>query len=187
MTLVNENWWPEGHIPYGTYGWVQNGDTSYLYGLLKDSAGVTVAKVPTASVEDPSAYTFYTSSGYQSTAPSIDNMSAAIPNAGTTGQGTFYYSAYFSSFVWIGIGAIGCNADFYIATAPAPDGPWTEPSLLYSGETGSSMCGAYSQQAHPELTNDGAQGDHIFLTYTKVDGNGSDGKYTTPLIQIDWA
>lgn len=138
-------------------------------------------------MENPSAYSFYTSSAYQSTAPSIDDNTAAIPNAGTTGQGTFVYSSYFSAFVRIGIGAIGCNADFLVGTAPAPEGPWTEPALSYSGKVGTSSCGAYSQQAHPELTNNDGQGDYIFLTYTKVDGDGSEAQYTTPLLQVNWA
>ncbi|KAK3114790.1 hypothetical protein LTR53_006524 [Teratosphaeriaceae sp. CCFEE 6253] len=184
VTVVNEDFWPASSIPYGTYGWVQDGETSYLYGLLKNSAGVSVAKVPTASVEDASAYTFYTSIGWSTTAPAISDATAAVPNAGTMGQGTFYYSAYFASYVWIGIGAIGCNAEFLVATAPAPEGPWTEPASSYTGDVGTSSCGAYSQQAHPELTDDDAQGNYIYLTYTKVDGAGT---YSTPLIKVTWA
>ncbi|KAK5108484.1 hypothetical protein LTR62_008302 [Meristemomyces frigidus] len=181
VTLVNEYFWPQDSIPYGTYGWVQNGSYSYLYGLMTSVGSIALARVPTASVEDPAAYEYYTASGYVNTPPANDDFDAVVPNAGTGGQGTFYYSAYFKSYVWVGIGAIGCNADFYVATAPAPEGPWSTPARFYMGEVGTASCGAYSQQAHPELTNDDGLGNYIFVTYTKVDAG-----YSTPLIKITW-
>ncbi|KAK4561432.1 hypothetical protein LTR86_004750 [Recurvomyces mirabilis] len=184
VTLVNEYFWPQDSIPYGTYGWVQDSGHSYLYAQMSNNA-IALARVPTAAVEDVSQYRYYTSTGWTNTPPINGASEAVVPNAGTGGQGTFYYSQYFGAYVWIGIGAIGCNANFYVATAPAPEGPWSTPALFYAGENGSNGCGAYSQQAHPELTNNDGQGNYIYVTYTKVDG--ANVGYSTPLIKITWA
>lgn len=182
VTVVDETFWPAGSILYGNYGFVVYDNTAYLYGALSNSAGIAVAKVPVGSIEDKSAYSYFTNSGgWSTTAPGITDTDAAIPNAGTGGQGTFYYSSYFGSFVWIGAPAIGVNADFYIATAPSPEGPWSEPVLFYSGAVGTAPLPAYSQQAHPDMSEDAGNGKDIYLTYTKVDD-----VYSTPLIHVVW-
>lgn len=72
------------------HGWVQDEEYSCLYGWLSGSAGVTIAKLLTAAVEDPSAYSFWVGIEYRSTAPSIDDTTAAIFNARSTRQSTFY-------------------------------------------------------------------------------------------------
>ncbi|KAK5126072.1 hypothetical protein LTR85_011427 [Meristemomyces frigidus] len=180
-TLVNQAFWPVDSISYGNYGFVISDNTAYLYGLLNGSATVALAKVLLDSIEDKTAYSYYTASGWSTTAPSLTDTSAAIANAGTGGQGTFYYSSYFSSFIWIGAPYYGDNARFLIATAPSPEGPWTTPTEFYVGEQGTAALGAYSQQAHPGLSEDYGSGRDIYLTYTKVDA-----KFSTPLIHVVW-
>ncbi|KAK7751003.1 hypothetical protein SLS62_006988 [Diatrype stigma] len=185
VTVVDDAFWPAGGIAYGSYGSVVDGDTAYLYGKLNSSStGVALAKVPVASIEDKSAYRYYHggSGTWGDSAAAIGDGSAAVPRAGTGGQGTFYYSAYFGAFVWIGGAAIFPSADFYVATAPAPEGPWSEPALFYSGELGTGPLPAYSLQAHPGLSADAGNGNDIYLTYTKVDD-----VYSTPLIRVVWA
>lgn len=70
----------------------------------------------------------------------------------------------------IGAPYYGDNAALLIATAPVPEGPWTTPMVVCTGEQGTAALGAYSQQAHPGLSEDfGREGD-VYLTYTKVGG-----------------
>ncbi|KAH9838923.1 hypothetical protein Tdes44962_MAKER01774 [Teratosphaeria destructans] len=188
--LLDDSFWSAGSIRYGEYGFVITNGTAYLYGILTGTSGVALAKVSTDSIEDKSAYSYYTNSSWSSTAPSINDSRAAITNAGTGGQGTYYWSAYFDSFVWIGAPYIGDNAIFQIATAPAPEGPWTELTTFYTGEQGSASLGAYSQQAHPGMSKDFGSSNEIYLTYTKVDEGDENGEitgtYSTPIIHVVW-
>lgn len=56
-----------------------------------------------------------------------------IPHANAGGQGTYYFSHHWNSFVWIG-GDIFPGAETYICTAPEPQGPWTQAVQFYKGE-----------------------------------------------------
>lgn len=179
--LVDEEFWPVNSIQYGNYGFVINNNMAYLYGLLSEKSGIALAMVPVDSIEDKSAYQYYTGSGWSSTAPDMNDTGAAVTNAGTTGQGTYYFSEYFSSYIWIGSPYIGGNANFQLATAPAPEGPWIEPYTIYSGEQGTAKLGAYGEQAHPGLSMDFGNGNDIYLTYTMVDS-----VYITPIIHVIW-
>jgi hypothetical protein len=146
VTLVNEAFYPSGVPAYGDYGWAVSDDTAYLYGLLNATEapdGVAVAMVAVSSIEDISEYSYYSPStdSWSQTQPSITDATLAVSNAGTGQQGTFYYSSYFQSFVWIGSPSIGDNRVFQISTAPNPKGPWTTPRhfiLLRRGRR--SMC-----------------------------------------------
>lgn len=184
VTLVDEEFWSAGSIAYGDYGFVIHGSNAYLYGALNGTEGISLARVSVSAVEDKTQYSYYTSSGWSANGaspPSIFDTGAAIPNAGTGSQGTFYYSSYFSSFVWIGAPWYGVGADFLISTAPNPEGPWSTATTFYTGESGSGEFGAYSQQAHPGLSQNYGNGNDIYLTYTKVDST-----YSTPLIHVVW-
>ncbi|KAK4500012.1 hypothetical protein PRZ48_008198 [Zasmidium cellare] len=192
VTLVNENFWPANSIPYGDYGWAisPDGKTAYLYGQLSNGTanqGAALARVPIGSIEDKSQYSYYNNGGWSSTAPSITSTSARIANAGTMGQGTFYYSSFFSSYLWIGADSINLGSGFYVATAPAPEGPWTSPTLFYNGTNGNAGLGAYSQQAHPGLTSSNGGGNDIYLTFSKNDNDANGNVQTShPLIHAIW-
>lgn len=91
--VVDEEFWPSGSILYGTYGYIIHDDMAYLYGHLANMSHISLAKVPIRSVEDKSAYRYWTGHRWSNTAPRLFNDSAAVPNAGSGRQGTFYYSA----------------------------------------------------------------------------------------------
>lgn len=173
-----------------------NGNTAYLYGQLNNGTnniGAALARVPIGSIEDKTKYSYYNNGGWSSKKPGIGDKSALIPNAGTRGQGTFYYSSYYTSYIWIGTysasGNGGVGPGFYVATAPAPEGPWTTPSLFYSGQNGNNSMGlqSYSEQAHPGLTAKNGNGKDIYLTFTQVN-EAPDGtkEYVTPVIHAIW-
>lgn len=188
VEIIDGSFWAESSIPYGAYGNVVKDSTAYLYG--KSSNGrVSLARVSSAFVEDKSAYEYYVNSAWRSTQPSKDDIGAAIPNASAGGQGTYYFSDSWQSYVWIGQAAISISADFYITTAPSPEGPWQEPRLFYSGENGSGGLSSYSLQAHPDMVLLG--NNEIYLSYTKTDSAGGSGdiyqtRYSTPLIKVEW-
>lgn len=185
VSVVDGAFWEQDAIPYGAYGNIVRDGTAYLFG--KSSNGhIALAKVPAGSVEDKSQYQYLAYGAWSSTAPSKDDDNANIANASAGGQGTYYYSDAWQSYVWIGQAAISVSADFYITTAPDPAGPWEQPKQFYSGETGTADLGAYSHQAHPGMVPSG--NNEIYITYTKTDhSDASDFDiYSTPLILVEW-
>lgn len=185
VTLVDPAFWAEDAIPYGAYGNVVRDGVAYLYG--KPSNGnVALAKVPVGSVEDKTTYEYWVNNAWTTTAPSKDDTLAKIENASAGGQGTYYFSETWQSYVWIGQAGLSISADFFITTAPDPTGPWEQSKLFYSGENGNAELSSYSLQAHPHMVPDGK--NQIYLSYTKTDNKiGTDfDLYSTPLILVEW-
>lgn len=188
VSVVDTQFWHEGEIGFGQYGSLVRDNTLYLYGQTDASKGTVLAKVPTSSVEDRPAYQYYVNGAWTSTMPSINDTSAILPNAGAGGQGTFYYSSHYQSYVWIGQQAISASADFYMTTAPSPEGPWIEPYLIYQGKNGDNPIGGYSLQAHPALLpSSDASEKGIYLTWTQqYEKTTYAAVYNTPLVWLEF-
>jgi hypothetical protein len=136
-------------------------------------------------IEDHSQYEYFVDGAWTKARPSIGQKGISIENASAGGQGTYYYSEHWSSFVWIGGNSIP-GANFFITTAPRPEGPWREPCLFYKGVSGNYSLSAYSIQAHPAMTKNIPR-NGIFVTYTKTDVIAPDtNRYTTPLVYVQW-
>jgi hypothetical protein len=129
---IDGAFWAEGEIPYGAYGGVVRNGTAYLWGQTSGGT-VALARVLAESVEDKSAYEYWVNGAWVSEMPSLDDSSINIPSTSAGGQGTYYYSDFWQSYVWIGQASISVSADFFITTAPEPQGPWIEPVNFYSG------------------------------------------------------
>lgn len=185
VNLVDGAFWPEDSIPFGAYGHIVRDGTAYLYGKASNGH-IALAKAPIGSVEDKSTYQYWTGGSWSNTPPAIDDPSASIPNASAGGQGTYYFSDAWQSYVWIGQAALSVSAQFFITTAPEPTGPWEAPVEFYRGEDGSAALAAYSLQAHPDMVPAGA--NEIYLTYTKTDRRDTTifDIYSTPLIRVEW-
>lgn len=182
--LINQAFWAENDIPFGTYGGVVQDDIVYIWGQATGGS-VNLARVPVANVEDKSKYEFYVNGGWTTTQPELGDGAATMENASAGGQGTYYFSNHWKSFVWIGQASNSVSADFFITTSPAPEGPWTEPVKFYSGVNGNYSLGAYTLQANPALSL--PDSNEIYLTYTKTDAVGDNvALYTTPLILVEW-
>lgn len=181
-TLVDAKFWAPGEIGYGAYGRVVRGGWAYLYGqgLYRNTA---LAKVPVGKVADKKAYQYYVNGTWTASRPRISDPSTWIPNAGAGKQGRFYYSEYFSSYMWIGQRNMSLDADFYLTTAPAPEGPWIKPFLIYQGQNGDSFLPSYSLQAHPALLKSGRE-KGIYLTWTQGWAKETYGSYVSPLVYV---
>ena len=178
VNMLSEAFWAAGAVPFGAYGNVVKDGTAYLYGK-PDSGNVFLAKVDAGSVEDTSQYQYWVDGAWGSSPPATDDTNSSIQNL-NNGQGTFYWSDAWSSYVWIGQPGISVSADFMITTAPDPTGPWESVASFYQGENGSANLAAYSLQANPALSADGA--NEIYISYTK----GDTESYSTQMIQIEW-
>ena len=185
VSLVDGSFWAQEAIPYGSYGNIIRHGTAYLYGQTS-SGTVALAKVPADSVEDKSKYEYFVDGAWTRTAPSKDDPKANIPLASAGGQGTYYFSEAWQSYVWIGQAAMSVSANFFITTAPDPWGPWQPAKEFYEGENGSAELSAYSLQAHPDMVPKWE--NQIYISYTKTDRReGVDfDLYSTPLILVEW-
>lgn len=190
VEVVDEEFWTENAIPYGVYGNVVRNGIAYLWGQTSNKT-TSLAKVPVSAIEDKSQYQYLVNGEWVNTEPSPGEhqknpQSLHIPHVSAGGQGTFYFSPVWDCYVWIGQGHPSVSAEFYITTAPEPEGPWIEPQKFYVGENGTFFLGAYSLQAHPGLVREGENA--VYLTYTKNDvlGDGGGCVYSTPLIYVEW-
>ncbi|KAH8928337.1 hypothetical protein BT69DRAFT_1277159 [Atractiella rhizophila] len=184
VEVVKHGFYSGTDIHFGVYGGVISGTTAYLYGKLANG-GIALAKVSTGGIENISNYQYWVNGAWTSTKPNI-NSNIAVANAGTGGQGTFFFSNYFNAYTWIG-GSQFPGASMYISTAPAPEGPWTTPSNFLNPKGGVGPFGAYSIQAHPDLSS--TDGKTVFVSFTNITtaGDASGTLYETPVIQVVWA
>nr|GAT49527.1 predicted protein [Mycena chlorophos] len=180
--------WSADQIGYGSACTVVQGSYAYLYGATP-SGQLAVARSTLTeflgALDSKNTYEYYVNGEWTTTAPANNAAGIALENTSDV-QGTIYYSNKWESFVWIG-GDGFPDANFYISTAPAAEGPWTAGQLFYSGAVGNGSLPAYSAVAHPALTD--GTGDYIFITWTlTLDTNptGSGPVYQQPLVRVDW-
>ena len=184
VDLVNEEFWAQGEFAYGDYGNVVVDGTAYLF-AKSDEGTTALAMVPAAGVEDQTQYQYWVDDAWTSTQPGINQTGVQV-NATAGGQGTFYFSDAWESYVWIGQPGDSIAPEFWITTAPAPSGPWIAPQLVLTVQDGNYSLGAYSMQAHPGLSASSSVNE-IYVSYTKNDLVDGDNIYTTPITQIVWA
>ncbi|KAI0036375.1 hypothetical protein K488DRAFT_41338 [Vararia minispora EC-137] len=180
------SFWGTTQIGYGSAASVVSGSYAYLYGATP-SGNLAVARAALTgflgALNSKSLYEYYVNGAWTTTTPSHTASGIALANT-RSAQGTVYYSNKWASFVWIG-GDGFPNANFYVSTAPAPEGPWTSPTLFYSGAVGTGSLPAYSAVAHPGLTD--GTGNYIFLTWTRTTSSSGGDIYDQPLVRVNWA
>ncbi|KAK4494238.1 hypothetical protein PRZ48_014536 [Zasmidium cellare] len=183
VSVVDEFFWKEGEITFGNYGNVVKDGIAYLYGQAE---GITsLAKVPANQVENKAAYQYWVDGKWTKTMPAIGQEGINITSSNAGGQGTYYFSDKWNSYVWVGGGNYP-GSDMFITTAPAPTGPWITPQKFFTGINGNYFLSAYSIQAHPGLAASTRDND-LYVTYTKndLDSEGIN-VYTSPLVYIQW-
>jgi hypothetical protein len=157
---------------------------AYLYGFANGT--ISLAKVAATSVENKAAYQYYVNGAWTSTPPTIGASGINIPNCSAGGQGTYYWSKPWNSYVWIGGGQYP-GSYLYITTAPAPEGPWIKPFIFWTAPNGNYNVGSYSIQANPALTERTPDANEVYVSYTKLDKDAKGNVVvTTPLVYVQW-
>ena len=132
VSIVKEDFWKEGELPYGTHGTIIKDGIAYLYTQISEHGPVALAKCPADAVEHRSKYEFFVNGNWTRDVPKPDTPGLEIPNCSAKGQSTYYWNNHWNCFVCIG-GPIFPGADVHICTAPAAEGPWTEPQCIWKG------------------------------------------------------
>ena len=139
-------------------------DVLYYYGckggFLVDNC--MVAKVPLAVALDLTKWTYYAGNETWSA-----NPTEAVPIfQGGSAANQVFYSPYLG--VYLNIYNPALNNDIYFIVSYTPWGPWSQPTLLFKGQTPYSGSVNYTGQAHVEF----AQGDGQiqYVTYAHPTG-----------------
>lgn len=178
VSLVEETFWPQNTFPYGDFGNIIIDGTAYLFGALNNGS-TSLAKVPVSGIEDSTLYQYYVNGAWTTTMPDI-NTPGAIFQATPGGQGTFYYSEPWNSYVWIGQNVNDPTLTLQITTAPSITGPWTTPTNFFSQANSPGV--VYSVQAHPAFLASPTT-NSAWVSYTIAI---SDYGYDTILYRFDW-
>lgn len=188
VSIISETFWQEKEIPYGVYGTLLHPENGYIYLYAQSTQHqISLARVPTSHIHSRAHYEFYLHHAWSSEMPRLEQSGIEIPHASAGGQGTYFWHEKWACFVWMGGDAFP-GAEMYVTTAPRPEGPWLRPERFYTGLAGRHFLGAYSVQAHPAL-GFGEEGDGVFLTWTRNDGQDEEGRivgYTTPLVWVEF-
>ncbi|KAJ7829724.1 hypothetical protein B0H13DRAFT_2372408 [Mycena leptocephala] len=204
------SFWSSTQIGYGSAASVVNNGFAYLYGATPDRKLAVARAALTGflgSLEDKGIYEYYVNNfshraaAWTTTAPTASDPGVPLPNTSSI-QGTIYWSPKWEVIIRLDRGDTFPDANFYISTAPNPEGPWTAAQQA---------CIPIPVPA-PELTDDAAilqrltdgTGDYIFIvrifaafpiadglttitqTWTKTRPSANGDMYDAPLIRVDW-
>ncbi len=133
----------------------------YLYGKLPAGSFLPygVARAPLKKATQRSAYQFWNGSAWVS-----DIAQTAAVMYGIPGSVTVSYNAHLRTFIAIHSQAFSDKV--VIRTAPAPEGPWSAATELFTGMASSSN--NYAAQEHPELAKN--NGQTIYVSYFNPQG-----------------
>jgi len=181
------SFWSTTQVGYGSAATVVNNGFAYLYGATPNGKLAVARAALTGflgALDDKTLYQYYVNGAWTSTAPASSDTGIPLPNT-SSAQGSIYWSPKWNSYVWIG-GDGFPDANFYISTAPNPEGPWTAATQFYTGVVGVGSLPAYSAVAHPSLTD--GRGNYIFISWTRTIPNptGTGDVYDQPLVRVDW-
>ncbi len=144
-----------------TGGYVLVDDMLYCYGGhgkgLKTQ--VHVARVPLADVLDKTKWTYWNGTTW-----STDTKDTAVVYDGGAAGDTIFWSAYLGAFVTVYM-PFATN-DVYFRVANHPEGPWSEPSKIFTAQQGTDT--SYAARVHTEYAENGGQVQ--YLTYVKNTG-----------------
>ncbi len=136
----------------------------YAYGCNGDFGDrCKVGRVPMESIMDRDAWRFYKSGSWKS---SLKDASTVMIGASIM---TVYWNEHIGSF--LAVYSVPLENNIAVRTAPKPEGPWSDPLIVFKGSPGNTGANAYSAVAHDELSKYG--GRVQFITYYRNTGDWS--------------
>jgi len=130
----------------------------YLYGMITidSSRGIGVARVATAQVRDRAAYQCWDGAAWVTDCGKIATLFDQVPGAVKVA-----WNEYLGRFV--AVHSLTLSNKVVMRTAEHPEGPWSAPSELFTGELPQKDVVNYAGEQHPELARD--HGKIIFISY----------------------
>ena len=141
--------------PRFSHGAVVRDGTLYLYACTPGSQ-CRIARAPLAQATQRSAYQFACSSGW-----SADLGCAAPLVPGSTAGHAVSWNAHLGRF--LSASTPGFSTDVLLRTAPAPEGPWSDPVVAAHAPSA-----IYAVYLHDELQS--ADGKRVAVSYSRATG-----------------
>jgi hypothetical protein len=153
---------PKRELNFGT-AIVRDGDNLYVFGTDDDrraetaSRHLVVARVPADKLADFSAWQFFTKGDWSADADGFHRLFDGMAT-----ESSVTYIPRWKQYVCV-YTAAGMSPNILARTAPAPGGPWSDPTVIYRclevGWDKKIFC--YAAKAHGELSGDG----ELLVTY----------------------
>lgn len=136
---------------------LQHDSYIYLYGMITidSSRGIGVARVSTAQVRNRAAYQCWDGAAWVTDCGKIATLFNQVPGAVNVA-----WNEYLGRFV--AVHSLTLSNAVVMRTAEHPEGPWSAPSELFTGEPPLQDVN-YAGEQHPELARE--QGRIIFVSY----------------------
>jgi hypothetical protein len=139
------------------------GGTLHNYGCVAGFLvqNCEVARVPVADALDRRAWEYYAGGG---------RWSSHLSDAVTVFQGGAANSVFWDAYLgrYVDVYSQPVSNDVMYRTAPAPEGPWSDDTLLFEGWPGAPGSIDYFGLAHPEYGQDGGRVQYV--TYVRTTG-----------------
>ncbi len=155
--------WSADETAYGC-GSLIVGDMLYSYACVLDYVVMNyqLARVPLSDALDKTKWTYYAGG---------ENWSANPADAVTVFQGgdagsSVFYNAYLGDYM--AIYSQPLSDDIYFRVAYAPEGPWSDQTLLFTGQAAWNNGFDYAGLAHPEFAQ--GNGQTQYVTYAHATG-----------------
>jgi len=126
---------PDGTPSYGSVAAAKDSNYLYLYSADKIdtyTSATYLARVPLSSATTKSSFQYYNAATktWGSVAPATSDKSKAIFTTTFGIDGNVFYSSYLKQ--WILIFNYRADGKVNLRSAPAPEGPWSQDTLLYT-------------------------------------------------------
>ena len=133
---------------------MQIGTDVFLYGNL-GAQGVMLAKVDAAHINTRGLYSFWNGSSWVANLNQALGVMPRVPGLSVS------YNPYLQQYLAVSSGILSNKV--YFRTSSRPEGPWSSPLEVFTGQTPPSGSIDYAALEHPELAKDG--GKTLFITY----------------------
>jgi hypothetical protein len=140
------------------------GGVLYLYGNMNAGAAggqVAVACVPLDQVASRPAYRFWDGLGWNADVSQVRPVLTGVP-----GSLSVSYNSHLGEYLAVHSEILSNRIITQVAAAP--QGPWSRPAVLFTGEAPAAGTVDYAGREHPELASDG--GRTIVISYYRPGG-----------------
>lgn len=156
-------WWDGDTEPwYGDVCALKAGNHVYAYGHAKDNPWIYVTRAPLSEATNLEAYEYWNGESWQKERLQLQDLNEKQSVFWQVNQGQVIWSSHHNCFLFIYCDKFW-SCQVLVKTAPAPEGPWSEPITVYKPTPIQEGGNVYTAIPHPYYDN---SGQTLVITYT---------------------